>query len=226
MFASQSFYVCKPQQLLACLGYLAIPYGGFLRGELRPGQVLIVSGATGSLGAAAVIVALAMGVSKIVAVGRDEEMLEKLVQLDPRRVINAPLKGDASEYTERINRVAGEADMVLDVLGGVTNPEPTIACINALRPRGTAIFMGGVKADIPLPYPQIMQRELTIRGAFMYPRQAPGELLRMVAAGTLNLSAIQTHIFKLEDIASAIAKAATLKGLNYCVLAPNPTSVQ
>jgi alcohol dehydrogenase len=210
--------------LLACLGYLAIPYGGFLRGELRPSQLLIVNGATGGLGAAAVIVALAMGVSKVVAVGRDEQTLEKLVQLDPKRVISAPLTGDDSESSERINLAAGGADMVLDVLGGVTNPEPTIACINALRPRGTAVFMGGVKADIPLPYPQIMLKELTIRGAFMYPRQVPGELLRMVAAQTLNLKAIQTYVFKLDDIAEAIALAATIKGLDYCVLAPNASN--
>ncbi len=216
---------CFEPTLLASLGYLAIPYGGFLRGELRPSQVLIVNGATGGLGVAAVIVALAMGVCKVVAVGRDEETLEKLVQLDPKRVTSAPLRGDVSEYSERISLVAGGADMVLDVLGGVTNPEPTTACINALRPRGTAVFMGGVKADIPLPYPQIMLRELTIRGAFMYPKQVPGELLRMVAAGTLNLNAIQTHVFKLDDIAEAIALAATLKGLDYCVLAPNVSSV-
>lgn len=42
------------------------------------------------------------------------------------------------------------ADIVLDVLGGVRQPEPIIACINALRPKGTAVLMGGVKADVPL----------------------------------------------------------------------------
>ena len=93
-----------------------------------------------------------MGVAKVVAVGRDRDMLAKLVKLDPKRVIDTPLSGDVSEDSERIKAAAGEADMVLDVLGGVTTPEPTIACIDALRPRGTAVFMGGVKADIPLPY--------------------------------------------------------------------------
>ncbi|MBW4625748.1 MAG: zinc-binding alcohol dehydrogenase family protein [Brasilonema octagenarum HA4186-MV1] len=206
---------------LACLGYLTIPYGGFLRGELRPGQTLIVNGATGNLGAAAVLVALAMGVSKIVVVGRDRVTLEKLVQLDPKRVVTASLSGNAAEYTERISEAAGGADMVLDVLGGVSTPEPTVACINALRPRGTAVFLGGVKAEIPLSYPKIMHMELTITGAHMFPRQAPKELLRMITAGMLKLDAIQTHAFKLDDISHAIDKAAKLKGLEYCVLVPN-----
>ena len=65
-----------------------------------------------------------------------------------------------------------------------------------------------------------MLAELTIRGAFMYPRQVPGELLKMVSAGTLDLKALQAHTFKLDDVEAAITKAATLKGFEYCVLAP------
>lgn len=66
-----------------------------------------------------------------------------------------------------------------------------------------------------------MLMELTIRGAFMYPRQAPGELLRMISALTLKLDAIQLHTFGLDDITEAIANASKLKGLEYCVLVPN-----
>lgn len=206
--------------LLACLNYLTVAYGGLLRGELRPSQTLIVNGATGNLGAAAVLVGLAMGAAKIVAVGRDENTLEQLRQLDPKRVVSAALKGSARDDSEIINMVAGGADMVLDTLGEVKTPELTLACINALRPRGTAVFIGGVKAEIPLPYPKIMHAELTIRGSFMYPRHAPGELLRMIAAGTLDLKAVQTHVFGLDDINEAIAQAPTFKGLEYCVIVP------
>lgn len=66
-----------------------------------------------------------------------------------------------------------------------------------------------------------MLQEITIRGAFMFPKQAPSELLHMIAAGTLNLNTIQTHVFKLDEINEAIDNAATLKGLDYCVLVPN-----
>ncbi len=54
----------------------------------------------------------------------------------------------------------------------------------------------------------------------MYPRQVPGELLKMVSAGTLDLKALQVHTFQLEDVEEAITKAATLKGVEHCVLAP------
>ncbi|MBW4602971.1 MAG: zinc-binding dehydrogenase [Calothrix sp. FI2-JRJ7] len=125
-----------------------------------------------------------MGAAKVVAVGRGTKTLDKLVHINPQRIISVALHGDASEYGKQIQQAAGEVDMVLNVLGGVKNPDLTIACINALRPHGTAVFMGGVQSDIPLPYAQIMLKEITIQGTFMFPQQGPYELIRMVAAGT------------------------------------------
>jgi threonine dehydrogenase-like Zn-dependent dehydrogenase len=70
---------------------------------------------------------------------------------------------------------------------------------------GTAVFVGGVQADIPLPYSKIMLEELNIRGSFMYPRHVPGELYRMIAAGILDLTPIQTHTFSLDNVNEAFA---------------------
>lgn len=209
----------EPSQL-ACLSYLTIPYGGLLRGEFRPGQTLIVNGATGNLGAGAVLVALAMGAGKIVAVGRNQQVLDTLQQLDPQRVVPVVLQGNVAEDAEQLRSVTGGADLVLDMLGGAKTSDPTLACIQALRPRGTAVVMGGVQASLPLPYSQIMQSELTIRGAFMYPRQAPSELIDMVAAGTLDLSQLQIFSYPLDQIQEAIEKASTVRGLEYVVVVP------
>lgn len=81
--------------------------------------------------------------------------------------------------------------------------------------------MGGVKADIPLPYAEIMIKEIMISGAFMFPRQAPKDLLGLAFAGVLNLQAIQTHIYDLVDANKAIEAALKMKGLDYCILSPN-----
>lgn len=205
---------------LASLNFLAIAYGGLLRSEIRPSQTLIVNGATGCLGASAVLVALAMGVAKVVAVGRNQETLDTLIQLDAGRVTTVALAGNDDDV-ELVKAASGGADVVLDCLGAVKTPDPVLACINALRPGGTAVFIGGVEAEIPLPYLRVMLSELTIRGAFMYPRHAPGDLLRMIAAGTLDLKAIKTHVFPLESISEAISKAATLRGLEYSVVVPS-----
>lgn len=207
-------------EALAAIGYLAIPYGGFLRGQLRPGQQVIVSGATGGLGSAAVLVALAMGASRVVAVGRNQTVLESLQQLDPQRVVGVSLTGDVEADHAELLAVAGSSDLMLDTLGGVKQPQPTLSCIRALRPGGTAVLMGGVQADIPLPYGEIMLKQISICGAFMYPRTAPQELLQMVQGGSLRLDQIQRQAFALSEIGAAIAYAAQAKGLNYAIVTP------
>ena len=60
-----------PPERLAIMNYLTIAYGGLLRGDFRAGSTLVVTGATGGLGVSSVIVALALGASRIVAVARD-----------------------------------------------------------------------------------------------------------------------------------------------------------
>lgn len=203
---------------LAALGYLAIPYGGFLRGQLRPGQQVIISGATGGLGSAAVLVALAMGAARVIAVGRNQTVLEQLKQLDLQRVVGVALTGDVEADQVTLLKLAGGSDLMLDTLGGIKHPQPTLSCIRALRPGGTAVLMGGVQADIPLPYGEIMLKQISICGAFMYPRTAPQELLQMVQGGSLRLDHIQRQTFLLSEIEDAIAHAAASKGLDYTIL--------
>ena len=205
---------------LACLSYLNIAAGGLTRASLAPAQTLVVNGATGGLGSAAVLVGLAMGAAKVVAVGRNKEQLQMLEQLD-KRVISIATEGNLESDSKAVkNAVNGGADVVIDLLGGVPKPEPTLTCLNALRRGGTAVFVGGVSADIPLPYSKIMQEQLTIKGSFMYSRYIPSKLLKMIGAGILDLDAIQINTFSLDELETAISKASSSKGLEYCILVP------
>lgn len=210
-----------PVEKLACLSYLNIAAGGLNRAPLHFSQTLVVNGATGGLGSAAVLVGLAMGAAKVIAVGRNKEQLKTLEQID-KRVIGVATEGNVESDSKAIARIInGGADIVIDLLGGVSKPEPTLTCLNALRRGGTAVFVGGVNADIPFPYSKIMLEQLTIKGSFMYSRQIPRKLLKMISAGILNLDAIQVNTFSLDEIETAISKASSSKGLEYCVVVPN-----
>ena len=57
------------------MGTLLVPYGGFAAANLQAGETVLVSGATGNFGSAAVAVALAMGAACVVAPGRNEQVL-------------------------------------------------------------------------------------------------------------------------------------------------------
>jgi alcohol dehydrogenase len=206
---------------LTALTRLAIPYGGLLKAGLRAGQTIMIGGATGNIGAGAVLVALAMGAAKVIALGREERVLADLQAIDPKRVISVALGGDTVENdTARIKNASPNIEVYFDMTGRAPNPEPIMAALGALGHGGTAVFMGGVQATLPIPYSQIMLNELTIRGNFMYPRSAPEDLLNMVLAGTLDLNRFTVISFRLDDIEKAIDRAAKSKGLNLTVIRP------
>lgn len=64
---------------------MLVPYGGFLSAKLQPGETVAISGATGNFGSTGVAVALAMGASCVIALGRNEKVLNDLVQCFGKR---------------------------------------------------------------------------------------------------------------------------------------------
>src|SRR4029077_14466493 len=60
------------------LGTYLVPYGGFAAANLKAGETVVVNGATGAFGSAAVAVALGIGASCVIATGRNEKALDGL----------------------------------------------------------------------------------------------------------------------------------------------------
>lgn len=99
------------------LSTMLVPYGGFLAAKLQPGETVLVSGATGNFGSAAVAVALAMGAAWVVAPGRNEKMLAELVRRYGERVKPVKLSGNEADDRESMKRAApGPIDCVFDIM--------------------------------------------------------------------------------------------------------------
>jgi len=79
---------------LAALSRFIVPFGGLQRTGLRGGQTIIINGATGYFGSGAVMLAVAMGAGRVVAVGRKQAALEQLREAFGPRVIPAVASGD------------------------------------------------------------------------------------------------------------------------------------
>jgi alcohol dehydrogenase len=204
---------------LSVLGTLVVPYGGLLAAATQPGHVVAVNGANGCFGAAGVVLAKAMGASRVLAVGRDAGALEALRTACGNTVVPVVFGADEATNIAALREAsAGGAHQVLDFIGQTTDPGATRACIRALRRGGTAVFMGGVDADVPIPYREAMLEELVVRGCFMHPPSAPASIVRMAAAGTVPLEVFQATTFELAQVNEAVEHAARDKGLRATVL--------
>ncbi|MGW3357555.1 alcohol dehydrogenase catalytic domain-containing protein [Streptomyces bungoensis] len=199
------------------LGIYTIPYGGLLAGGLQAGETLLVSGATGNLGSAAVAVALAMGAARVVAPGRNRAALDLLAGRFGRRVRPVELTGDEDTDRGALSAAAeGPVDMVIDLLPPAAPASVARAAAMTVREYGRVVLMGGVGmlggADLALPYPWLMRNSVTVRGQWMYPRSANTGMIRLIASGALDLAPEQVRTFPLDAVDEAVAYAAAHAG--------------
>lgn len=57
----------------------------------------------------------------------------------------------------------------------------------ALRNGGRVSLMGGIHEDISIPYTAVMFRTIQLKGCWMFPRQAVGDLIKMIEADVLRI---------------------------------------
>jgi alcohol dehydrogenase len=187
---------------LAVVVRCLVPFGGFLRGRLSPGETVIVNGATGAFGRAGVQVALAMGAAEVIAAGRNKTVLDDLAGIP--RVRTVALTGDHDTDVAAL----GPADLALDMIGQATTPDSTLAALAALRRGGRLVLMGSMTVPLPIDYLALMLSGKEIIGNFMYPADAPARLLSLAAAGLLDLGALEVAAYPLGDLGSAMDRAA------------------
>lgn len=184
-----------------------VPYGGLRRARLRAGEAVIVNGATGDFGGAAVHVARAMGAARIVAAGRNKTALGALGRLD--RVVPVRLTGDVDGDAAALRDAAGcGADCALDLVGNAADTAATQATLAALDRGGRLVLMGSATAPLTIDYTQLMLSNREIIGNFMYPASVPAEVLQLVAAGLLDLAAFEIAEFPLDELPAAMDAAA------------------
>ena len=196
---------------------LLIAYGGLLAMDFRPGETVLVSGATGNFGSATVALALAMGARCVVAPGRKAAVLDDLRRRFGERVVPVRLTGDGTADTEAMRRAApGSIDAVQDFLPPSAGSEVARAAIMSLRQGGRAVLMGGVGMlggdDLALPYPWIMRNLITIRGQWMYDATAIPGLVGLVRSGLLDLGHWAVTGYPLVEANQAVAHAAAEAG--------------
>jgi alcohol dehydrogenase len=208
------------------LNTLLVPYGGLLASDLRAGEILLVSGATGNFGSACVAVGLAMGARCVVAPGRNQQALADLKRRFGERVRTVALTGDEAGDRKRMQEAApAPIDCVIDLMPPSVSATTVRAAVMAVRPYGRVVLMGGVGmlggAGLELPYPWIMRNDITLRGKWMYPKEAVTLMTGLIRCGLLDLEHFDVRVFALDDANEAVVHAAANGGpFRMTVIAP------
>jgi alcohol dehydrogenase len=211
----------RPVTELIGLAKLIVPFGGLQRSGLRGGQTIIINGATGYFGSGAVMLAVAMGAARVVAVGRKQAALELLRKAFGPRVIPAIVSGDAAKDLAIIRHAAGGgAEVALDLLGAAKSTSTTLSSLRALKRGGRLVLMGSAEVPLELSFREMLANDWEVVGQFMYDRTAPAQLAALAADGLLDLRKIVVTTFKLADFRQAVEAAALMQSLDLTAVVP------
>ena len=210
---------------LSVLPRFAVPYGGLVRGRLAAGETIIVTGATGAYGSAAVLLSLALGAGRVVAAGRNGKALDALARLGGPRVATVALSAAVEADANALRAAAGGgAHIAFDMVGGAQDPNATLAALKSLRRDGRLVLMGSMAVPLPISYLDVMLNNLEIIGQFMYPQDTFMRLVELARAGLLNLRAIRARSFPLEALPAAMEAAAATDALECIVVTASWTA--
>jgi NADPH:quinone reductase-like Zn-dependent oxidoreductase len=180
------------------------------RAKLAPGETVLILGATGVTGKLAVQIAKILGAGRVIAAGRNEKVLNSLLELGADATIQPDMSGE--ELTKVFAREASDNgfQVVIDYLWG----PPTEALLAALTRnefaaigRETRLVQVGESAGaaISLPAAVLRSAPLTIMGTAGVP--APEILMdalqQVLAYGASGKLRIDTERVPLIDIESA-----------------------
>ena len=170
------------------------------RGRIRPGETVLVTGASGGVGLSAVQLARLDG-ARVLAVTSSASKVEALEAAGADEVIVSPTLEFASEVRKRTD---GEGvNVVLEIVGSATFAQS----LRSVAPGGRVVVVGNlVTRDVTLNPGLVIVKELEILGAFATDQIELEEALKLTAT-----RAIQPFISEALPLADAAVAHARLE---------------
>jgi NADPH:quinone reductase-like Zn-dependent oxidoreductase len=143
---------------------------------LRPGETVVVLGATGAAGQVATQAAKLLGAGRVVAAGRDRDTLERLRARGADEVV---VLGGDDDAAALLDATRGGADLVYDPLWG----PPFVAALRATKPGGRTVTVGrsagSLTAEVPV-FAFLGRSMLTYRNGATPPEVVAAAFQRML----------------------------------------------
>jgi NADPH:quinone reductase-like Zn-dependent oxidoreductase len=176
------------------------------RADLRPGERVLVLGASGVVGMIAVQAARLLGAGEVVAAARDADGLARARD----RGADATVRLGAEGWEEALQAAAGDGyDVIVDPLWG----EPAAAALQAIAAGGRLVQIGAAAAaEATLPSAAIRGKLASVLGHtnFHTPPEVKREAyLAMAAAGARGDLVVDVERVPLDAIADAWERLAS-----------------
>lgn len=176
-------------------GWLSLDW----RARLQPGETVMVLGATGAMGSAAVQIAKILGAKRVVGVDVDPDRLADLRGADATVAL-----GSGDDFvTELRDATEGGADVIIDPLWG----EPAHAAMKAARHGARHIQIGTMAGtDLALPAATVRSKAIDLLGFAIFHAPLPvrqDAYLRMTAHAAKGDITANLERVPLRDIQAA-----------------------
>ncbi len=177
------------------------------RGELRPGETILIPGIGGGVQTFALLFAKAIGARAIVTSGSDEK-LERARALGADVTINYATNPDWNKALKR-----GEVDAVVDSSGGDTLNK----ALGVLRPGGRVVIYGGTRLEATFRLFPLFWNHIDIRGTSMGSPADFRAMLEFVNAHEIRPAV--DRVYPMEQVNDAAARMAQSEQFGKIVLA-------
>jgi NADPH:quinone reductase-like Zn-dependent oxidoreductase len=185
------------------------------RVPIKPGQSVLVLGATGNAGTMAVQVAKRLGASRVVGAGRDPDRLAALTALGADEVVQ--LTTDPASTMASLGTAAGEVDIVIDYLWGEPAAQAVMALLAARADRSRELnwIQIGAMAGPTIELPSVALRSANFRlqgngqgavSAAGYLAELPS-LIDEIDGGNIKVTARAVRLSEVEEAWLAPDKA-------------------
>ncbi|HEX9462563.1 MAG TPA: alcohol dehydrogenase catalytic domain-containing protein [Alphaproteobacteria bacterium] len=188
----------------ARFGYLCTSFAALRRGSVGAGSWIAINGITGTLGVGAVMLALAMGGSRILGWGRNRRVLDRLSRLSPRvetlALGDQPIAAWVRERTEGVG-----VDVLLDCTGRGGPAAPMLEALNAVKRGGITVNIGALAETLPIHPTQFMTSAMRYSGSNWFTKAEAALVAEMVQTGVLDLTPWEARVYPLDGVNQALA---------------------
>lgn len=183
-----------------CPDIMSTGFGGAERGGIKIGDMVAIF-AQGPIGLCATAGAKLLGASKIIAIDKVPERLEMAQRLGADHVIDFSRTNPVDEV-RRLTEGRG-VDVAIEALGTQATFE---ACLRVLRPGGTLSSLGVYSSDLSIPLDALaagLGDHTIVTTLCPGGKERMRRLMAVIESGRVDLGAMVTHRFKLDDIEAA-----------------------